>query len=71
MATKPGRRDSCGPSALTTTSWLPSTSSTWTATRWAADLKTTTGVDRARGSVLRAELCINAPDQKKGNTSAP
>ena len=36
MPARPGRRDSCGPRFLTTTSWLPSTSSTCSAMRCCA-----------------------------------
>jgi hypothetical protein len=43
MPARPGRRASCGPRFFTTTSWLPSTSSTCSATRCAALRKITTG----------------------------
>ena len=43
MPARPGRRDSCGPRFLTTTSWLPSTSSTCSAMRCCALRMTTTG----------------------------
>ena len=49
MPASPGRRDSCGPRFLTTTSWLPSTSSTCSATRCAALRITTTGCERPAG----------------------
>ena len=71
MPARPGRRDSCGPRFLTTTSWLPRTSSTCSAMRcWALRI-TTTGMVRPVSVAAARALQQRAEPEERQRSCRP